>query len=248
MADGPPKPDRAGPRFFAVIAALNAIMFVAIAVMEFRAFSLARLNPPRIAADVAVVSDKDEELRAAATGLARRMFADGRVAYGKCALCHAIEEVEPNFGPHLACVDQRRIADNEHSPNADYRFSLALKRLSADEETWTLPLLTRFAANPESVRPDTRMPFPGLTADHGGEDAPTKTLRDVVQYLAWHCVGIADLTAVRVARLDNAGDCKARDPDALREIAELTPEALYSAFAEDPELYFWPRPLPECGE
>ena len=116
--------------FFAVILAIDIVMFCAIAGLEFRAFRLAALTEADPALEIEIERPEaveQEALWRTASMTARMLYSDGKEAYRKCALCHSIDDPAPNYGPHLGCIARSAIADIEKNSNAGYRFSAALR-------------------------------------------------------------------------------------------------------------------------
>ncbi|GBD48742.1 c-type cytochrome [Methylopila sp. Yamaguchi] len=93
----------------------------------------------------------------------------GKLAFGRCAACHALTPDAAGLpGPSLAGVIGRPAAQ---LPN--FRYSPALKRSGL---TWTEDTLDRFLANPQGVVRGNRMPFSGVG------DAAERA--DLIAYLA----------------------------------------------------------------
>ncbi len=248
--------DRINHRFFSALLAINIVFFVAIAVLEYRAFRLSKLRGHEAGFAVSVGrpdTPHSEELWRRASAEARAAFANGAEAFRNCALCHGLSTVERNYGPNLKCVTERRIANAEDLPNGDYRFSRALIQASERYENWTLPTLTRFVADPSEFDIDesgerlrTRMPFPGLAPcrANGERCRPPyqrsqkaiQILRDVTQYLYWSCHSAPDLEDLTIVSFDDEGNCVTR---------ELTEQSLDKRSSDRKSLLL-PVALAEC--
>lgn len=78
----------------------------------------------------------------------------GKLAYSKCAACHAVKPNENRIGPSLHGI----IGRPAHSAPG-FLYSPAMK---AYDVTWDAPTLDHFLINPRATVPNTRMVFPGL--------------------------------------------------------------------------------------
>lgn len=232
--------DRASTTFFSILLGVNIVLFVLIALLEYRAFRIAGLADQNTGLEVGInepesKDDQDPVLYGATTRLARKMYSAGQAAFHKCKMCHALDATVPNYGPHLVCVPGRNIANSDD--NTPYRFSVAITKKARELGVWSLPHLHDFIARPNEFVPGTRMPFPGLLHDGIGttDAARRKLLRDVVQFLYWNCDKQINFEEVRMVTLDADGRCD----DAPPTLAEL------SGIEMDPDRYLLSR-TPEC--
>lgn len=239
--------------FFSAVLAVNILMFVLIAGLEYRAYKLAawRSDAERFEIDLAPPAEnadaETKKLHRLASYILREMNTAGRSAFRKCALCHAIDEPTPNFGPHLGCVIGRPIANTAVGLNIDYRYSPALVDLSLEHDGWSFPLLDRYVENPFAVAEGTRMPFPGI--------ADAKLRRDIAQYILWSCASENTLEELQVVVMDDAG-CTAtpliamlkKDHQSLLDDDNLKPPLEQAAqfFSDSDRLHIAPTTPPGC--
>lgn len=227
--------------FFAVILAIDIVMFCAIAGLEFRAFRLAALTEGDPALEIEIerpeAADRQALWRTASVA-ARMLYSDGKEAYRKCALCHSIDDPAPNYGPHLGCIARSQIADIEKNSNVGYRFSAALRRHASEHRQWTFMGLRAFVEDPDSI-PGARMPFPGLKHD-------PVVLRDVMHYLYWRCDRLPAFEDLSVLHVDAAGACSARSLEAVFGPNPQSPEASARAFVADPTAHLLPTLDARC--
>jgi len=95
--------------------------------------------------------------------------ANGKIVFGRCAICHTVQKGGPNgLGPNLFGVAGRKAAS---LPN--FAFSAALKKSGI---TWTPDKLKAWVSAPARLVPGTKMAFAGI--------ANPKQVDDVVAYLA----------------------------------------------------------------
>lgn len=110
---------------------------------------------------------------AAAALLATPTFAagnagNGKVVFGRCAICHNVQKGGPNgLGPNLFGVAGRKAASL-----ASFSYSGALKGANI---TWTNDKLKAWIMGPYKLVPGTKMAFGGITN--------TSQADDVVAYL-----------------------------------------------------------------
>lgn len=251
--------ERRTHHFFWAILALNILFFLAIASLEFRAFRIASLTRNAVPISYVQLDEADagsapasRELMALTLNVAREAYTRGEADFAKCALCHSLEDASPNYGPNLTCVTNRSIADADGLPNADYRFSVSLRREALLKRSWTFTHLRDFIASPRTFAPGTRMPFRGLANDD-------KALRNIVQYLYWRCPSDRTIDSLRLLTVtaesceeeparrylesalakESATPGDAGDPDAAAQ-------NVVAAFRQDPRLYLLPGPGPYC--
>lgn len=81
----------------------------------------------------------------------------GKIAFGKCYACHAVEPGKDDLsGPTLHRILGRRIAAQR------FDYSPALRALARRRPRWDEALLDRYIADPEAVAPKTSMTFTGM--------------------------------------------------------------------------------------
>ncbi|MEI9885326.1 MAG: cytochrome c family protein [Rhizomicrobium sp.] len=94
---------------------------------------------------------------------------NGKVVFGRCAICHTTTKGGPNgLGPDLFGVVGRRAASL-----TNYMYSGALKRSGI---TWTPDKLRAWITSPARLVPGTKMAFGGIPN--------AKQVDDIVAYLA----------------------------------------------------------------
>ena len=94
--------------------------------------------------------------------------ANGKIVFGRCAICHTVQKGGPNgLGPNLFGVAGRKAAS---LPN--FMYSSALKNAGI---TWTPDKLKAWVSGPARQVPGTKMAFAGI--------ANAKQADDVVAYL-----------------------------------------------------------------
>jgi cytochrome c len=82
----------------------------------------------------------------------------GERAYQKCYSCHALEPGKNDLdGPTLHGIIGRRIA-----AEPGFEYSSAMRSFAGKHERWTVGLIDRFAADPETLVPGTTMTFTGM--------------------------------------------------------------------------------------
>jgi cytochrome c len=94
----------------------------------------------------------------------------GAKVYKKCKACHQVGQGAQNrVGPHLNGLFGRTAASD-----AEFKYSVSMKRAGADGLIWTDETLTAFVENPKSLVSKTRMSFKGI-----------KKEKDIVNLLAF---------------------------------------------------------------
>jgi len=95
--------------------------------------------------------------------------ANGKIVFGRCAICHTVQKGGPNgLGPNLSGVAGRKAASLRN-----FTFSSALKNSGIN---WTPDKLKAWVSAPARLVPGTKMAFAGI--------ANPKQVDDVVAYLA----------------------------------------------------------------
>jgi cytochrome c len=88
---------------------------------------------------------------------------NGKVVFGRCAVCHNVQKGGPNgLGPNLFGVVGRKAASL-----ASFSYSPALKNAHI---TWTPDKLKAWAMGPAKLVPGTKMAFGGITNASQADD------------------------------------------------------------------------------